>query len=285
MGPRSWFSVGSLDAILKCQQSKYPFLPAPFPCDTEDVTRLDHEMLLGSRYAQPQPHPGPPAATSTQPATKRLKKSSSTWVESPLQYPSHLSLDFCSQTVANLPSSSKTLFVNLQKSGAGKTEAVAAASCSRYITLLDMTSHVTTHRPGLLGLATDIKEAVETTPLGLALDAKVDRFLEVFATAGLLLISVFHHHLGKQFAIRRHEAYYRLVAQFPQLLHTAYQTLIPYSSATMQSLARIRLDFLLQVTDRANTLTAFCSFLFSDVCGVCVRPSSPPCLPGMRWKP
>jgi hypothetical protein len=234
---RSWFNpkLSSLKAILEVQKVNYPFLPAPFPCTTRDVGVPDHEMLLGSRYAVV-----PEVVLSckhemkdeiAQPPVKKQKlgpQAPPVWVESLVSYPCTEGLELTDKRVVDLDTTSSFVFVNLQKSGAGKTEAVAAAACKRYIVPLDMTTDAESVCSGaLLGLFSDI-QMLSKNVKGEKLDRAADRFLWAFAGGALLLLAVFHDTHGGHFEERRYEAFYRLVQECPRLLDVSYELLKVY---------------------------------------------------------
>lgn len=271
--PRSWFNVAitSTEDILKLQHATYPFLPAPFPCKTDDVVLRDREMLLGSRYANVLDGAGDEKENEGEsdampPQKKQKLEPRPTWEERPVEYPFHEPLVFSDVPIAALQADPR-VYVNLQKSGAGKTEAVAAAACSRYIVPLDMTTKGTTgHSGALLGLYADVNALAKALPTGPVLDAAVDRYIAAFACGALLLLAVFHHEHGKiAFGERRHEAFFRLVQQHPELLQIAYATVKIYTPAKLQ------LATLAQVTHLKQVCSAVVGCLYFVSCVVLVE--------------
>jgi hypothetical protein len=155
------------------------------------------------------------------------------------------------------------VYVNLQKSGAGKTEAVSAAACSRYIVPLDMTTKGTTgHSGALLGLYADVNALSQLLPSGTKLDAAVERYFGAFACGALLLLAVFYHEHGDIFGQRRYEAFFRLVQQWPNLLQTSYEAVKAYAPTNLQGAVATQVNLLKQVC---------CSFLVLAFFGVIFR--------------
>lgn len=174
-------------------------------------------------------------------------------------YPFQQELDFVDASVASLPRTSVKVFVNLQKSGAGKTESVASAACFRYITMLDMTTDGDSFHSGAVsGLYADVKELAGRLPVGKELDTAVERYLEVFASAGLLLMSVFHHTLGEQLGDRRYEAFYRILDHCPKLLDFSYALVKAFEPGLLRQVVSDQVYLLRKVG-------CFCHFLHAEV--------------------